>query len=209
MKEIEIFIIDDHPMFIKGIRETFKLKTDHIFIGGIAKTIAEARDKLKHSDADIIFLDLVLPGESGVDYCIELKKVYPEKKVIALTGELDTDKLYAVWNNNADAVISKVSGKKKLIKTINAVLEGQRIIGTDLPPLFDNQYKTRNKPFLTRRESQVITLLVSGKLRKEVADILSISIDTVDKHCSNVYKKFEVDSLPRFIQEARKLKIIS
>ena len=208
MEQIEIFIIDDHPLYIEGIKRSFDKKTDHIFVGGWATSIAEAREKLKTSLADVILLDLVLPGESGVDFCIELKRDYPDKKVIALTGESDEELLHNVWINKVDAIIMKVIGKKYLISTIKATLSGERKIGPNVPPFFDHHDSSRNKPFLTRREQQVMHLLICGDYRKEVAEKLNISLDTVNKHCNNVFKKFDVDSLQKYIRKAKKLKII-
>lgn len=205
---IEVFIIDDHPMFIEGLRKSFNVKTDKIIVGGWAKTIAEAREKLKSSDADVVFLDLILPGESGVEFCIELKRDYPEKKVIAITGELDEEILLNVWQNKADAIIMKENDKKQIIATIHTVLANQRIIGPKVPAFFDHIYQTKDVPKLTGREHQVLNLLMCGYLRKEVAEKLNISIDTVNKHCGNVFKKFGVDSLQKYIHEAKRLKII-
>ena len=109
-----------------------------------------------------------------------------------------------MWVNGADAIISKLAGKEQLVSTIHAVLEGQRILGPNLPPFFDHLQSSSGSRFLTRRENQVFTLLVSGKQRNEVAEMLNISIDTVDKHCSNVYRKFGVKNLSGFIREAKK-----
>lgn len=209
MDAIEVFIIEDHPFYIEGVRKTFSKSVDKIFVGGWAESVPEAREKLKCSQADIVFLDLILPGESGVVFCHELKKDYPNMKIIALTGETDANILYNVWMNGVDAIITKATGKKQMINTIHQVLKGQRILGQNLPPFFDNHTKTRNTPFLTKRENQVMNLLVGAYSRKEVAEKLNITIDTVGKHCNNVYDKFGVDSLPKFMQKARKLKIIN
>jgi len=206
MKPIEIFIIDDHPAYIEGIKRFFNKKTDNIFIGGWAKSIAIAREKLKTSMAQVIFLDLVLPGESGVEYCIELKREYKDIKVIALTGESDENLLYNVWLNGVDAIVNKVTGKKQLIKTIHSVLNNDRVIGSNVPPFFEYRDNSHDKPFLTTREQQVFKLLVGGYYRKEVAEILDISLDTVGKHCTNVFKKYGVDSLQTYISKQRKLR---
>jgi len=203
VESIEIFIIEDHPFYIEGVKKTFDKRTDNIFVGGWAKSVHEARKKLKRSKAQVIFLDLVLPGESGVDYCLELKRLHKDKKVIALTGETDEDLLYNVWLNGADAIILKSTGKKQLIKTIIAVLNNKTIISPSIRPIFDSKDHLRNKPFLTKRENQVINLLVNGYQRKEVADMLNISIETVNKHCTNVFHKFKVDSLTRYMQAVK------
>lgn len=204
MKPIELFIIDDHPGYIQGISSFFNKKSDNVFIGGSAKSIDEAREKLNDSFAEIILLDLVLPGENGAEYCLELKRDHRDKKVIVLTGELDESLLNSVWLNGADAILSKTSGKKQMLKTVHSVLNNNRVIGPNIPPFFENRGKSTKGPFLTRREQQIMNLLVSGHYRKEVADLLDISIETIGKHCTNVFKKFGVDSLQKYIVLQRK-----
>lgn len=206
----EIFIIEDHPVYIEGIKNIFDKKSDHMFVGGWANSAEEAREKLKTSDADVIFLDLNLPGESGVDYCLEIKNTYKEKKVIALTAETDSEILFKVWLNKVDAILMKLSGKDVLTDTIHAVLMGKREIGKEVPPFFDisNSQKNSGKPALTKREQQVLNLLSGGFIRKEVAEKLNVSIDTVDTHCKNMFKKYNVNSLQQLIIELKKYKLI-
>ena len=206
----ELFIIEDHPIYIEGIKNVFDVKADKIFVGGWATSAEEAREKLKTSNADVILLDLNLPGESGVDFCIEIKSDYKNKKVIALTAETDTEILFNVWMNKVDAIIMKLSGKDILIDTIHSVLKGKREIGKDVPPFFDlsGSQKFSNRPILTKREYQVLNLLISGNIRKEVAEKLNVTIDTVDTHCKNMFKKFEVNSLQQLLTELKSLKLI-
>ena len=156
MKPVELFIIDDHPLFLEGIKNSFEKEKDGVFIGGWSKSIAGAREKMKDSSAKVIFLDLVLPGESGVDFCLELKRKYPEKKVIALTGETDLNTLYQVWMNGADAILSKLSDKNQLLDAIEDVLNSKRTVGKDVPAFFDKAPNVIKGPFLTFREEQVM-----------------------------------------------------
>lgn len=206
----ELFIVEDHPVYIEGIKNIFDRKQDKIYVSGWANSAEEAREKLKTSSADVILLDLNLPGESGVDYCLELKKEYRDKKIIALTAETDSDTLFKVWLNGVDAILMKLSGKSVLTDTISAVLSGKREIGKDVPPFFDITY-TQNQeslPILTKREQQVLNLLSNGLIRKEVAEKLNVSIDTVDSHCKNMFKKYDVNSLQQLINKLKSLKLV-
>lgn len=203
---IELFIIEDHPMYVEGIKKSFDMKEDRVYVGGWAGSVEEARGKLTTSNADVIFLDLNLPGESGADYCIELKSIYPEKKVIALTAETDSELLLKVWLNRVDAILMKMSGKQVMIDTIRAVMEGKREIGKDVPLFFDvsDYTKARSTPALTRREQQVLNLLTSGYTRKQVSEKLNVTIDTVDSHCKNMFKKYGVNSLQQLLNELKR-----
>lgn len=205
MRKVELFVIDDHPVFLEGVKKLFNREKDGIHIGGWAKSIADARKKIKSSTANIVFLDLVLPGESGVDFCRELKNGCPEKKVIALTGETDPFILYRAYQNEADAIISKLSDKAQLLEAIDGVLKGKRIIGSGVPSFFDKKSMLEEQPFLTKREFEVMNLLVIGVSRKKAAQILHVSEDTIHKHCDNVFKKFGVNKLSEYIQVVNSL----
>ena len=206
----ELFIIEDHPVYIEGIKNIFNEKSDNMFVGGFATSVEEARKKLKTSTAEVILLDLNLPGESGADYCLELKNEYKDLKVIALTAETDAEILFKVWMNQVDAILMKLCGKETLSDTIRAVLKGKREIGKDVPPFFEFSESKRqgSKPILTKREQQVLSLLSSGYIRKEVAEKLNVSIDTVDSHCKNMFKKYEVNNLRQLINELKKAKLM-
>ena len=112
--------------------------------------------------------------------------------------------------NQVDAILMKLCGKEALIDTIHAVLKGNREIGKDVPPFFEFSESKRqsSKPILTKREQQVLNLLSSGLIRKEVADKLNVSIDTVDSHCKNMFKKYEVNNLRQLINELKKAKLM-
>lgn len=205
---IEIFMIDDHPVYIDGISEAFYKSTKGKFcVSGSAKTIQEAREKIKKTYAEIILLDLKLPGESGVDFCAELKRTYPDKKVIALTGETDNTTLLNTWVNKADAIVMKYTGINELIGVIKTVRAGKRVIGKDVPIVFDtlNPLKEKNLPYLSPREQQVLKLLMSGYSRSETAEKLFIAAETVNAHCKKMFAKFKVNKLQALIKEVEQI----
>lgn len=207
---IKVFVIDDHPIFIDGLRSVFSSGSDNIKISGSANSADEALPKLKHSKAEVVLLDLVMPGMSGVDFCLIIKKQFPEKKIIALTGELDADLLFKVWENKADAILLKYSGKDELVGTINDVLEGKRILGKDIPD-FSDFYRSQTKPKikLTKKELLILKVLAEGKKRSEVAVLLNSNENTINFHCRNIFRKFDKNNLVSVIESAKKEMIIS
>lgn len=198
----EILIIDDHPIYISGLRDEFyKHPTSHYCISDDANTIAQARLALQNTYADIVLLDLKLPDESGADYCAELKKKYPDKYVIALTGETDHDILYQVWNNKVDAIIMKYCSVDEIIDVIRDIKNGKRVIGKNVPEFFTNPRKDSHDTFLTKKEEQIFRLLDAGFSRKEVANKLFVAHETVNTHCKNMFTKYKVSNLQALIKE--------
>jgi len=208
---INVFIVDDHPLFIDGVSSAFIKDIDNIEVVGSANSGNEAIEKLKDSNADVVLLDLVMPEMGGAECSELLKKLYPSLKIVILTGETDTSLLYKVWMNGVDAIELKYCGKQALVSTIKEVMLGKRIIGQKVPYFFDNIETSsgRSSPSLTKREEEVLKLLATGYTRKEVADKLFLSIDAVHFHCKNLFKKFNKNRIHLLLAEARKLKIIS
>lgn len=207
---INIFVVDDHPMIIEGVKAIFDGKKEKIKVVGYAYSASEALNKLKKSTAHVILLDLLMPEFSGVELCQLLKKEYPGKKVIAFTGETDTAILFNAWMNKADAILMKYCGRDELVQTIHAVLAGERKIGSNVPNFFIQIESNENSstPRLTRRELQVLNALAKGAKRIEVAKLLNISKMAVDFHCKNLFKKFNKARLLEVIAEARNSNII-
>jgi len=138
---IDVFVIDDHPIMVQGISEAFEDKKDGINIVGYAYSGHQAMKKLRNSTAHAIILDLAMPGISGVELCTAIKSLFPEKKIIVLTGENDIMMLKNVWINGADAILSKYCGKYEIKNTIEKVINNKRIIDKDIKRFFEEAVK--------------------------------------------------------------------
>lgn len=205
-----IFVIDDHPVIIDGLKAVFNNGPDKIKISGSANSAEEAIPLLKRFKGKVILLDLVMPGKSGVEFCIEIKTLFPKKKVIILTGELDLILLNNAWINLADAILMKYCGKNELVETIHGVLEGRRIIGSKVPEFRNHVFFNKSdKPTLTNGEQQVLNLLAKGNSRQEVGKILGSSHNAVDFHCKNLFKKFNKNRLVLVLEEAKRMQFIN
>ncbi len=208
---IYVFMIDDHPMFIDGVKSAFNPEVDQVEFVGEANLCLKGIEPLKESGADVVLLDLNMPEVNGVECCKRIKKILPDVKVIFLTGETDSPFLFDAWMSGANAIVLKYCGKEELLQTMRRVLEGERIIGKKVPFFFDQieGVKEDKTPVLTIREEDVLKLLATGLTRSEVADELHISSAAVNFHCKNLYKKFNKNRIHSLIAEARKLKVIS
>lgn len=207
---ISIFVIDDHPITIDGIKSAFSSGEDKIKVSGWATSVKEAIPKLKRSRAKVVILDLIMPEISGVEFCLQIKKQFPEKKVIALTGEMDPIILHNTWINMADGIIMKYCSKEELVNTIHSVLNGKRVIGDTVPGLAEMIDTDKDKKsILTISEHQVLILLAKGYSSKEAAKILDSSQNAVEFHRKNMIKKFGVKNITSVINEARKLGLIT
>jgi len=205
---IYLYLIDDHPLFINGVKAV--LETDsELAILGSANSCKEGLETMNTNMVDIILLDLLMPEVNGVTCARTLKKLFPYIKLIALTGELDENLLHDAWLSGMDAILLKYCGREELIETIKTVSHGNKIIGKNVPYFFSLEKDTRPEiPRLTRREEDVLKLLALELSRREVAERLSITIDSVNFHCRNLFRKFNKTKIQGLLAEARKLSII-
>ncbi len=206
---INIFVVDDHPVYIDGVKSLFSDGKDKIKVSGWAHSAKETLTKLKRSRVKVVLLDLIMPKISGVELCLILKNEYPDLKVIALTGEQNPVVLRNTWLNKADAILLKYCGKEELIDAIHGVLAGSRILGDQVPD-FDYLLKEEGyrKTKLTKREEQILTLLAKGYSREEVGEVLKSNRSAVNFHCHNMFRKFNTTKLVKVIEIARSENLI-
>ena len=206
---IRLFVIDDHPIVNKGITDIFNNQNKNITVVGSATNCLDALEKLEAVEADAVLLDIVMPDINGVECCRLLKTNYPNLKVIAFTGELDTKLLLDIWIEKADAVLVKSTGFEEIVKTISGVMKNRRIIGENVPEFFTKSNEEKNTRIqLTRIEIEVLNHLGEGMTRKEVAEKMHRAMDTINFHCRNIFKKFASNKIHEIIKEAKKARYI-
>ncbi len=208
---INIYLVDDHPALLMGIKTSIEEKTNEISIEGYSTKGKEALKEIPELFIDVVVLDLKIPEMNGIEICSILKKRYPEIKVIAYTGELDPDVLFNVWLKDVDAILLKGSQIDELVDTIHTINSGSslRKIGANVPFFFDQELEEyNNQPEISNAEMEVLKLLAEGYLRKEVADKLCRSINTIDFHCRNILKKYDAKNMREVIKTAKKRGVI-
>lgn len=206
---IRVFTIDDQSYLNKGVEATFAVRDFGINIVGSSTSGEEALKQLKLIDVDVILLDILMPGMDGITTCKLIKEQFPKLKVIAFTGELDPSKLWKIWDQGADGILSKLCSTNELASSIKRVMTGLKVTGEYVPLFIDRvEEDLGHIPRLTETELKVLKLLGSGLSRKEVADELFRSRYSIDFHIKNMYKKFKTDRVHRVLEEARKARFI-
>ena len=201
-KKSTILLADDHSILRAGLRSILDNHPDF-------KVIAEAdngKDALQKSIAlkpDLLLTDLSMPKTNGTECIRELKKRAPEVKVLVLTMHAGEKHIHAALNAGADGYILKDDSHDELITAIKNVLNGKTHLSPSICNNAVNDYlnvSKTNKPIasweiLTHREREVIKLIAEGYRSKDIADYLTISIKTVEKHRSNLMKKLDLHSV--------------
>jgi DNA-binding NarL/FixJ family response regulator len=160
------------------------------------ETAEEAIEDFHHKDADVVLMDIHLPGMSGTEGVRKLKEIKPALEVIMLTVYEETEKIFSSLEAGASGYLLKQTPPSELLSGIRQVMDGGSPMSPQIARRVVQSFKKETvfAPRLSDRERQILDLLVKGKRYKEIADLLFISPATVHTHLHNIYEKLQVRS---------------
>lgn len=192
---INLFIADDHQLVIDGIKLMLS-EAEDIVCKGEANDGDSALERLKEAQYDIILLDVNMPGMNGMDACGRIRKNYPNLKILVLSMLKEASLIKMMLKNGANGYLLKNAGKDEVLKAIRTVVNGQQYFSPEvanivMASLAGTDKKEQKSPFpqLSRREKQVLKLIVNEYTTGEIADELGISFGTVETHRRNLLIK--------------------
>lgn len=194
---MKILIADDHAMFVDGIESILVTESD-IDIVGRCYTGQSVLDFVKEKEVDIILLDVNLPDINGIEVCKESLKMRPSLKILAITMFNEESFVQEILNNGAKGYILKNTGREELLKAIRTVSTGESYFSKEVTEIIMkglmSKRKSNNKttaifPKISRREKEVLKLIVEEFTTQEIADNLYISLKTVESHRSSLLAK--------------------
>ncbi|MDJ1467821.1 response regulator transcription factor [Xanthocytophaga flava] len=209
MEKIKVFLIDDHPMIIEGLKSSLN-NTDTVDVVGAAINAFEGITFLKNNQVEVVLLDINLPDINGVEVCGKIRNEFPDVKVIALTTFNQYDYISEMMQSGASGYVLKNATREELVEAIHAVKANKKYFSSEVTEtLLQRSGDTANKiPKLTRREKEILALVAQGLTNQEIADKLFISILTVISHRKNLLTKFEVTNTAALISFAMKHQLL-
>jgi DNA-binding NarL/FixJ family response regulator len=201
---IRVFIVDDHPMVIEGLRSML-LQQENIQWMGYATNGASCLGFFVNHKADVVLLDINLPDQNGMELCKLIKAKNPEVKIIALSNYDQLSYIEQMKANGASGYLLKNTSVNELMAAIQIVVEGGGW-WKRLDQLTQDQ--VTQGMMLTRREKEVLKLIADGLTNQEIADKLFVSASTVDSHRKNLISKLHVKNTAALVRTAMEGKII-
>jgi DNA-binding NarL/FixJ family response regulator len=185
---IRVIIVDDHPVVRFGLAAIIGLQPD-MLVAGEAGSGEEARAVCDQREADVVLMDLRLPGISGVDAIRELRKAHPKLRFIVLTTYEGDEDIHRALECGAHSYLLKAMSHTELANAIRTVHAGSKFIPDSIskslagrPPQSD----------LSSREMEVLALIVKGRSNKEIGEALGISEATVKWHVNTILSRLNV-----------------
>lgn len=197
---INIAIIEDNPQYRTTISIILQLNENLKLI----HRLEDAETMIAHFEADepdVVLMDIDLPKTSGIQAVWEIKKRWPEIKVLMLTVFEDDEKIFGAIKAGANGYLLKKDSPQNILDAIDAVHRGEAamngMIASKLLEYFQKQGKKLNdleELNLTKREKEILEALVKGLSYKEIAGNIFISVETLNSHIKNIYRKLNVHS---------------
>jgi DNA-binding NarL/FixJ family response regulator len=185
---IRILIVDDHPVVRAGLTSMLGTQKE-IEVIASASSGDEALESLEKTVADVMLLDLRMPGLSGVKTIQEIRKSGHLIRIIVLTSFETDEDIYRAIQAGAQGYLLKDTSLKEMIEAIKNVHSGKRYIPRDIAArLAERMMRTE----LTARELEILRMLAKGLTNKQIGKVLSISGNTVKNHVNSVIEKLEV-----------------
>lgn len=193
-----ILIADDHPVLRSGLRVLLAADPD-LEVVGEAGTGEETLRLAEELRPDVVLLDISMPGQSGIETVRRLKAKLPALKVLFLTMHEEEGMLLEALAAGADGYLIKRADEPEIIQAIHVVLRGDVYVHPAMTRALLSQTETTERPQepvepLTRREIDVLRLLVRGNTNRQIAELLALSVRTVESHRANLMGKLGLAS---------------
>lgn len=218
MDRIRVLLADDHTLIRSGIATLLQSSKD-IQVVGEAEDGEEAIRKTGELQPDVVVIDLSMPKLSGIEATKILKRKYPDTQVLVLTMHENEAYVFQILKSGASGYVLKSAGKEELSTAIRAVAKGEKFFSPRISQLMAEGYVRRvdqkvggsQQPDvpLTRREREILALVVRGLTNQQIADQLYISPRTVDTHRTNIMQKLDIHDVANLVRYALEHGVVS
>lgn len=196
-------IADDHAVVREGLKQLLST-VDELTVSGEAADGEAVLRLLSESSADLVILDLGMPGVSGFQFIARLRTEWPKLRVLVLTADVEPRSVRAVLSAGASGYLTKSGDPSELIAAIDAIKKGNAYVAEEVRFAVDQHDGPNETPepaaaitsavTLTRRERQILGMIPHGATSRDIANRLGISPLTARKHRENLMRKLDLHS---------------
>lgn len=212
---VKILLVDDHALIRQGLENLLKSIPDFSVIG----SVSSGEDAINFCDTkapDIILMDIMMKGMTGIDTTKWIKDKYPQIKIIILSSEASDDLIRQTMSCRASGYILKDEEKEIMIEAIRTVVNDKPYFSKPITDIiFQSYFKDQTAPVkpkksdvLTTRETEILEKIARGQSNQKIADDLFISIKTVESHKANILSKLNLKNTAELVLYAVKQGIV-
>jgi two-component system, NarL family, response regulator NreC len=216
MKKTRILLADDHQLMRSGLRVLIEQQPDLTVVGEAADG-REAVALAKSLRPDVAVMDITMPNLNGIEAAHQITQNHPEIAIIVLSMHPDESYVLRALKSGAKGYLLKDSAESDLIQAVRAVARGKSFFSPAVSKVLLDDYVRKLKrsgaedayDLLTPREREILQLVAEGKSNKDVANLLNLSVYTVETHRSNIMQKLHLKGVPELTLYAVRKGIIS
>ncbi len=209
MKRISVLLADDHRLLREGIRSLLE-KAGDIEVVGEASDGGDAVAKAQALSPDVVLMDITMPGMNGLEATRQIKSLRPNTKVLILSMHESNQYISQFLRSGASGYVLKDSAASELVGAIQAVYQGDAFLYPSIARKLLEEYmqkvqsgeESESYDGLTGREREVLKMIAEGKSNKEIADLLSLSVRTVQAHRANLMAKLHMHDRTELVRYA-------
>ncbi len=202
---MKIIIADDHHLIVEGLKAAVQ-KSFPVFDINTSMNKQELFETLESQTTDILIQDIKFGDSNAKDFLDEIKTKFPKLKIILLSSVSDSVSIKQL-SKKVDSYILKSESLDEINTAIDSIINGKKYFSKESTKRL-NEFQEDNEIVLSRREKEVLAVIMQEKSIKEIAEILFISEKTVEMHRSNLFVKLDVKNLTGLIKKAIALNLV-
>ena len=202
---IRVVLVDDHAVVRSGLRLLLE-KQDDIEVVGEAGNAKDAIFRARALKPDVILLDVVMPGESGIEVLPKLLKETPETRVLLLSMQDDPSYVREAFAAGASGYVLKEAADEEVVSAVREIADGGRYVhpalGARMVAAEAEERAAAEADPLSEREREVLRLLALGHTNQEIAEQLYISVRTAESHRAHIMQKLRLSTRAELVRYA-------
>ena len=206
MSPTRVLIADDHPLIRSGLRSLLARESEFEVVGEAADGY-QALELVEQLKPDIVMLDVSMPRLNGIDVARKISETTPSTRVIIVSIHSDEGYVLRALRAGAKGYLLKASPEGDILNAVRTVAAGHAYLSPEMSRLLVEEYVREMRErgvedsyeLLSIREKEILQLLVSGSSNRQIADMIHVSVATVETHRSNILQKLGIHSLPELI----------
>lgn len=199
---INVAIVDDQVIILNGLQKILA-EADHINVSALYNNGDQLLEGLETSQPDVLLLDIQMPGKSGIELAAIISKKYPAVKMIALTNVDVLTQMKQMLQKGCLGYLLKDVSPEILVNAIETVHSGQQFLNENLKKqLLSSLSGQDDKQLITRREKEILKLILEENTNQDIANKLFLSLRTVENHRNNLLQKLNVKNTAGLVKIA-------
>jgi DNA-binding NarL/FixJ family response regulator len=216
MPPTRVLIADDHPLIRSGLRALLGREKEFEVVGEAADGY-QALELVEQLKPDVVMLDVSMPRLNGIDVAKKISETTPSTRIIIVSIHSDESYVLRALKAGAKGYLLKASPEGDILNAVRAVAAGQAYLSPEMSRLLVEEYVREMRyrgvedsyDLLSIREKEILQLLSSGTSNREIAEMIHVSVATVETHRTNIFQKLGIHSLPELILYAVRKGLLS